>query len=84
MHVKDYEGIIQYFQGQHMQGKKKGFATITATNTKLKYFWSSSTYLLSSADTAVHLSFSILNSTDPSISMGSTNQQTISAPCSKH
>lgn len=33
-------------------------------------------YLLSSADTAVHLSFSILYSTDPSITMGSTNQHT--------
>lgn len=33
-------------------------------------------YLLSSAETAVHLSFSILYSTDPSITMGSTNQQT--------
>lgn len=36
----------------------------------------SKTYLLSSADTAVHLSFSILYSTDPSITMGSTNQRT--------
>lgn len=30
-------------------------------------------YLLSSSDTAVHLSFKILNSVDPSISMGSVN-----------
>lgn len=34
-------------------------------------------YLLSSADTAVHLSFNILYSTHPSITMGSTNQTDI-------
>lgn len=34
----------------------------------------SKTYLLSSTDTAVHLSFSILYSTDPSITIGSTHQ----------
>lgn len=35
----------------------------------------SKTYLLSSADTAVQLSFSILYSTDPSITMGSTSRR---------